>query len=117
MIHHHQALEPTHALGDGANSGGGRDMVDRLVATWLAPMRRLDWRRRLELLEEIDRLLGQQLEPGSAQRVSRAFTAQLLHRLEADAIESLDQAWVYLNSADDTHAQRARRWLGEARTP
>jgi len=116
MIHHPQALEPTHAQGDGAGSGGGRDMVDRLVATWLAPMRRLDWRRRLELLEEIDRLLGQQLGAGPARQVSQAFTAQLLHRLEAGAVESLDQAWMYLNSADDTHALRARLWLGEART-
>ena len=117
MIHQHQPIQPPYALGGDPPLDAWADKVDRLVATWLAPMRRMDWRQRLELLEEIDRLLVEQMDAHPARLLSQAFTAQLLHRLGAGAVEGLDQAWMYLNSADEAHALRARAWLAGTDTP
>ncbi|MGE5548732.1 MAG: hypothetical protein ACM33T_17635 [Solirubrobacterales bacterium] len=90
-----------------------------LVTTWIAPMIVLPWPQRLELLEEIDRLLIADLGDLSGRWTSREFTAQLLERLAPGPIASREQADFYLNSARHEHSGLAWRilnglWPGRA---
>lgn len=81
-------------------------LTDEILTTWYGPMARLDWPKRLELLEEIVRLLANR--PGLADIV----TARLIERLGAGAIQCREQALFYLHSADDTYRNAAERWAG-----
>ncbi|MBI5164564.1 MAG: hypothetical protein HY985_11765 [Magnetospirillum sp.] len=83
--------------------------VEEVLDAWLRPMTRLDWAGRLDLLEEIDRLLA--ADPGMAQ----AFTARLIDALGGEAVTCNDQAVIHLYSSDARHRQDGRAWLAAHR--
>ena len=89
-------------------------LTEDLLATWLQPMSRMAWRKRLELLEEVERLLHEEAGPPLASSVSQDFTAKLIERLDAAAIGCAEQALVYLNSSSENHRNAARLWLATA---
>jgi hypothetical protein len=82
------------------------DLAGDILATWVGPMARLDWPQRLELLQEISRLVANR--PGLASIV----TARLIEHLGAGAIQCRAQALFYLHSADETYRGQAERWAG-----
>lgn len=90
-----------------------RSLAEQVFRTWRLPMARLDWKKRLDLLVEIDRLLRESHPPALARTVSRDLTARLVEGMGGDTIGSVEQAWIYLNSSDETHRRLAGLWLAE----
>jgi hypothetical protein len=93
-------------------SGTMENVRQDLMSLWKAPFSRLDWAGRFTLLEEIDEEIST-LTPASmsAQEISSALTEGLINELQPTTVTCLEQAYIYLNSADRQHRDSARLWL------
>jgi len=87
-------------------------MSDELVSTWILSFSRMNWAERLELLEQVDEQIHFRVEDQEMSRsISQLFTAKLIERMRGGVVSCLDQAYVYLNSADHIHHEAARVWM------
>jgi hypothetical protein len=83
-----------------------------LISLWKRPFARLDWTGRIALLEDIDEEI-RVLTPisMSATEISSALTQGLIDELQLGPVTCLEQAYIYLNSADRQHRESGRIWL------
>ena len=89
-----------------------RRHAEELARFWLLPLTKLSWPERLEVLEKIDDEIGAIFTtPESHRKTSREFTARMVRDLGVGTVTCVEQAYVYLNSADDVHVNAARMWL------
>lgn len=87
-------------------------VVNDLLRFWLPSFKKMDWTERLGLLEQIDIQLGRDFAEGAAyRRISHLFTAEILRKIPVGTIQSREQAYFMLNSADDGHREAARVWF------
>lgn len=87
-------------------------VVNDLLHFWLPSFKKMDWKERLGLLEQIDIQLGRDFAEGAVyRRISHLFTAEILRKIPAGTIQCREHAYFLLNSADDQHREAARVWF------
>ena len=87
--------------------------MKRMVDDYARRLQIYDWGRRSELLAEVSRPFGEELDPRRARLAAAGFLTGVLERWSFQEIEDLHQARLYLMSLNPEHRTLAERWLEE----
>ena len=97
----------------GGRFGTGEDaLVGELLERCLPLLSERGWSDRLRALMQLhDQLRDDVQDIAVFCHIFPRFIEQIIERLGASAISSLEQAQIYANSADATHRDMAGQWL------
>lgn len=93
-------------------------LAEDLVRRWMPDFATRDWGARLRLLNEMHEQLLEDLGDLDLYcAVSPIFIRQLIDELADGPINSVAQAHIYANSADEEHRRAAGEWLAHHPLP
>ncbi|CAK0774668.1 putative PilZ domain-containing protein [Azospirillaceae bacterium] len=87
-------------------------IIEDMLSSWKGEFHNMDWSRRLSFLEQIDENIEFSIRrDGLSRELSQKFTRSLIEEVKSSRLICREQAYVYLNSQDETHRQTAQMWL------
>src|SRR5579863_8632228 len=103
-------------LGSTTMSRAAEQLAEELVMRWGPLFVDKSWAERLRLLNEVHEQLQEDLgDLDLYSEISPLFIRKLIVSLKSGPVQSIEQAQIYANSADELHRREAGAWLARGR--